>query len=452
MTQRPGFAHRTVSGWISDYSSVPRWEPWPSITLDLRMLADLTEAFEKAQAAGYNGVILWGLLCGRSWSGYLPDTVPAERKALVERVIEAARRRGLKVFMGVGLYSWGFDQIIAEHPELDGGSAHNMCSARPESFSWMRSVLDLVMDGYHPDGLSLQSSDQGRCPCDACQEMSALEYHAIVNDQVAEYVGSRWPGTTIEISTWGMDLSNPDEFRHIERMTAHATILNDFNNSSSRRGREHRRRLAQSLKCAFGTEAGWWVDPPPFWDRLRWFLPFSVRNVPYLRDLLEDGGDAVQRYILPLVNPGAEVGYFFDGMMLADMNRDPLRALGAALDAVFAPRTAGARDALIEVWTSVEDGYLDNSRDGRSPQTVGLTNVHYSGTVPGAALADRPEYLLRMKPAGLAKYASTLAQAQATVAKVRDGLGNRESAARLERCIGLALADVRRVQAWKVLP
>lgn len=452
MDRRTGFTHRTVSGWISDFSSVPRWEPWPSITLDQRLLADLAQAFNEAHTAGYDAVILWGLLCGRSWSSYLPDTVSAERKRLVQTVLAQARQSGLKVLMGMGLYSWGFDEIIAQHPELDGGSPSNMCSSRPEAWEWMRSVLDFVMNECDPDGLSLQSSDQGRCLCDACQELSPLEYHANINDRVASYVSSRWPDKLIEISTWGMDLSNPDELPHVQRMAAHADILNDFNNSSGRRGRQNRRRLIQSLSCAFGTEGGWWVDPPPFWDRLRWFLPISVRNVPYLQELLEDGGDAVQRYILPLVNPGAEVGFLFDGMMLNDIRRDPLATLSEALEIVFEPSNSGARQALIEIWRGVEDAYLDNCREGSTPQTISLTSVHYSGTVPPVPLADRPEYLLRLKPDALAKYRAALEAALSSARQIRPYLGNVAKAALLERTIGLALSDVDRVQAWKLSP
>jgi hypothetical protein len=446
---RACFAYRLVSGWISDYSSVPRWEPWPSITLDGRLMADLSETFAIAQLAGYNGVILWGLLCGRSWRPFLPDTVSVERREQVLAVLEQARSRDLKVFIGLGVYSWGFDEIIAEHLELDGGSPLNMCAARPESWEWMQRVLEFVMDGYHPDGLSLQSSDQGRCPCDACQELSSLEYHAAINERVCAYVKGRWPGTLLQISTWGMDLSDPEALAYIRQMTSCADVLNDYNNSAGRRGREHRRRLISCLSCAYGTEQGWWLDPPPFWDRLRWFLPFSTCNVAYWQELLEDGGNAIERYILPLVNPGAEVGFIFDGLMLQDLRQDALRVLGKALEVVFEPKSAGALEVLISIWQGVQDAYLKGAREGKEPQAIGLNRVHYSGVLPARGLAERPEYLLRLKPEALGRYISALLEAQQSLTRVRGHLGRPDKAVRLERAIGLALSDALGVRSHK---
>lgn len=449
MAERSGFTHRMISGWISDFSSIPRMEPWPSITLDGRMTADLLQCFDAAKAAGYTGIILWGLLAGRSWSPYLPDTVSEARQQQVKQILAEARQRNLKLLMGLGLYSWGFDAIIAEHPELDGGAPNNMCGSRPESWTWMQRVVDYIMDEYDPDGVSMQSSDMGRCPCDACQEMSSLAYHARINDQVAAYIRSRWPDKLIEISTWGMDLGNPADLTHVQHMTAHADVLNDFNNSSARQGRGNRQALIRNLACAFGTEQGWWVDPPPFWQRLKWFLPFSLSNVPYWHDLLSDGGKAVQRYILPLVNPGAEVGFIFDGIMLQDLHREPTAALEEALVQVFEPRTQAARQALAETWQAVENAFLAGIPTSSKLRSIGMNSVHYNGAAPVPALTERPEYLLRMKPERLAAYASALAAGLRTVQQVQSELGNTEKGVRLQRAMHFALADAEWVQGAK---
>ncbi len=34
MSKATSYTHRLVSGWTSDFSSTPLWEPWPSIVLN----------------------------------------------------------------------------------------------------------------------------------------------------------------------------------------------------------------------------------------------------------------------------------------------------------------------------------------------------------------------------------------------------------------------------------
>jgi len=451
MSNPPGFTYRTISGWTSDFSSIPRLEPWPSITLDAQMMQDLSEAFSLAQSAKYTGMILWGLLAGRSWSPFLSQTVDGNRQRMVKTILDEIRKREMQALMGLGLYSWGFDAIIASQPALDGGAPDKMCGSRPEAWEWMRKVVDYIFETFDPDGVSMQSSDQGRCPCDACQEMTSLEYHAAINDQVAGYIRSRWPQKLIEVSTWGMDLGNPADLPYVQKMCAHADILNDFNNSSARHGRSFRKAMIEALPVAFGTEQGWWIDPPPFWDRLKWFLPLSVSNVAYWRELQADGGRAVQRYILPLINPGAEVGYRFDGIMLADLSQDPQKVLASILQEVFEPGSSAALCGLLEVWQGVESGYLDQIPHPEDPRILRSSEIHYTIPAPSYQLANRPEYLLRMKPEGLAKYQAALCQALATVQSIRPELKAKPKALRLEQAIRNALGDIGMVQSWKAL-
>jgi hypothetical protein len=443
------FTHRIISGWIIDFSSIAAVTPWPSIALDQRLTADLLQAFDRAQTAGYTSIILWGLLAGRSWNSSLPDTVSPARKQQVLQIMEEVRRRGMKMIMGLGLYSWGFEEIIAAHPELDGGAPDKMCGSRPESWDWMQRVIDFVFEEYDPDGVSMQSSDQGRCPCDACQEMGSLEYHAKINEKVSAYIRSRWPEKFIHISTWGMDLSNPDEAKYVQQMTQHADALNDVINSAARYGRQNRKALIHSLKCAYGTEQGFWVDPPYFWDKDRWFLPFSLRNVPYWQSLKEDGADAIERYILSLVNPGAEVGFLFDGWMLQDLRRDPIQTLQDALELVFEPRSTAARQGLLDIWQTVENGFIDHLPRPAEARTIHPTNVHYDHPNPADALKNRPEYLMKMKPASRSCFGDSLQGAIQNLVKIRAELGQPLKAAMLERCMRRNLADVESVRAYK---
>ena len=450
MTASP-FPHRTFTGWATDFSSVPLLEPWPSTSLDGRVQTDLHHAFGRAQEAGYNEVILWGLACGRSWSPHLPDTLTSQQAATVRTVISDARAHGLSLFLGVGVYSWGYDRIIAEHPGLDGGSEQAMCVSQPEAWEWVQRILDFMVDQFDPDGFSMQSADQGRCPCDRCAEMSVLEYHSRATAQTAAYLRSRWPSKIIQVSTWGLDLGNPAERDAIVAMARDVDVLNDQANSAARAGSDERRALIQALAntgCSYGTENGWYIDPPPFWCRDRWFLPIALRNVDYYRRLQADGGSAVERYILPLANPGAEVGFIFDGLLLSQSDRDPVSALAQALTAVFDPRPS-ALDALLAMWRTVESAYLDNTSTGRSERAIHLSSVHYSGLLPTERQLLRPEYLLRMTPAGLESYRRALHEAFEMTGKIQHELGRADRAHALRASVGTALADVERISAYR---
>lgn len=425
MSNSSAFTHRLVTGWTSDYSSRPLWEPWPSIVLDKAMMADLSHAIWRAQDAHYTGMILWGLIVGRSWNPFLADTVDDARRRDVLTIMEDVRAAGLDVYLGLGLNSWGFDGVIEANPDVDGGSPQNMCASRPQSWEWMRKVVDFIMSEYDPDGVSMQSSDQGRCGCDSCQEMGALEYHATINDQVAGYIRGRWPHKKIGISTWGMDLGNPAEREHVQRMTRHIDVLNDFNNSAARGGRDNRKTLIGALDCAYGTEQGFWFDPPPFWERDTWFIPFSRSNMPYWQDLKADGGDQIERYILPLVNPGAEVGFLFDGWMLEDLTRDPTKTLAEALQLVFEPQDQASRDGLLELWDSAERAFIGMLPRPGEPRQISSSRIHYTHPNPSRHLATRPEYLQQRKPEKLAAYQLSLQQSAALAATLHPTLNTR---------------------------
>lgn len=435
------FEVRCVPGWISDFSTTARLERWPSISLDHQLMHDLDEAFELAQIAGYTHMTLWGLLSSRRWMPNLEDTADAERRRRVDAVIEAAHRRGLKVLYGVGLYSWGFEAIIEHDPRVDGGSPITMCASRPRAHEWMEAVIDYIFEHVAVDGVAMQSSDQGRCPCDLCSRMSAIEYHAFVNARTTAYVRSRFPGKMVYINTWGMDLSNPDDLPHVTHMAEGADVLLDYNNSSARRDPAYRKTLVSSLDAAFGTLQGWWVDPPPFWDGLKYFIPLTVRNVPYHQGLLADGARAVEHYIQPLNNAGGRVNFLFDGFMLADPTRDPQTTLEDVIDMVYAPKSSAAREVVKDVFRSAEDVFLANNRNGREPQRIVPTAYQYAIREPQYPGFDRPQYLLRMPRAGVQAYCAVLQSGLERLYRERGNFGEARPFETLERCILNTIAD-----------
>ncbi len=188
------FNHRGYLGWITDLASNP--DPsaaWPSMRLDAQLLKDYQESFVAMRRLGFNEISVWGLYVSRAWPVDIASSVTRERGALVEKLIESAHHQGIRVYSGLGVYSWGFDEIIRAHPKLSRGNANAMCASEAESWRWMQKVLDFVFQRFEIDGVSLQSADQGRCRCEQCKAFTDAEYHALLNVRVSEYIRSRWP-------------------------------------------------------------------------------------------------------------------------------------------------------------------------------------------------------------------------------------------------------------------
>ena len=130
------FRHRGYLGWITDLASEPdRSAAWPSMRLDAQLLKDYQESFAMMQRLGFNEISVWGLYVSRAWPVDIASSVTRERGALVEKLIDAAHRQGVRVYSGLGVYSWGFDEIIRAHPKLSRGNANAMCASEAESLA-----------------------------------------------------------------------------------------------------------------------------------------------------------------------------------------------------------------------------------------------------------------------------------------------------------------------------
>jgi hypothetical protein len=128
---------------------------------------------------------------------------------LVERLIASAHEHRIRVYSGLGVYSWGFEEIIRANPKLTRGNSQAMCASEPESWNWMQKVVAFVFERFEIDGVSMQSADQGRCQCDQCRAFTDAEYHALLNVRVADYIRSRWPKKTVAVNSWGMKFEEP---------------------------------------------------------------------------------------------------------------------------------------------------------------------------------------------------------------------------------------------------
>jgi hypothetical protein len=190
----PRFDHRGYLGWITDLATdADTRAPWPSMRLDERLFKDYRQTFALMRQIGFNEISVWGLYVSRAWPVDIRSAVSPDRGALVEKLIASAHENGIRAYSGLGVYSWGFEEIIRANPKLSRGNPQAMCASEPQSWAWMQKVVDFVFERFPIDGVSMQSADQGRCRCDQCRTFTDAEYHALLNVRVADYIGAAGP-------------------------------------------------------------------------------------------------------------------------------------------------------------------------------------------------------------------------------------------------------------------
>ena len=433
-----GFEHRALVGWISEFSSRPLHEPWPVIKLDDEMMSDFYEIFDLCKQAGFDKMVIWGLFVSRRWPVPLAQAVDAQRRRRIQELLDAAHERGIQILSGLGVYSWGFEEIIEKFPQVSKGSPRVMCASVPESEKWMQQVVDFVLSDFDLDGVQMQSADQNRCQCSECQKLGEVEYHAMLNDNTAQYIRSKWRDKIITVNNWGLSFANPDDMPNLQRMTKAVDILIDYNNSAH----SYRKQLIGNLDCAYGTLAGVSVGPPQRWERTKWLLPTTTTNVPYLRTLHDDGGRAVEQFTVALSNPGGEVTLRFSGKLLSDVNRSPDAILREAIEECFEPKDSATTDGLMEVFQRAENGFFSNS--GRNYGSVGLFYID-GGLFPGEQ-GDRETYLLRMSVDDLNNYEREMQTALGQLEQIRSGIGKMNKWEYIRQSLNTVLSDIKRLR------
>lgn len=367
----PAFEHRMLLGWINDVSTQPRaGGRWPIIDVDDQLLRDYAELFAVARDWGYNGITIWGLYVDHAWPVNLADCIVPARRKIIDRILAAARDCGITVYSGLGVYTWGFEQIIRAHPEVarnegrrcwgrfvaDNGVA--MCYHQPAAREWMQRIIDFTVREMGVEGLGLQSADQGRCYCAQCRELGDMEYHALVIAETAAYTRQRLPQVKLSFSGWGVNLNRDEDLPHLQAMGRDLDFMTDVSDSAARRGGDYRRRLAEQLPCALGSLGQTVVVPPQRWVRDRWFLPHAELTGRRIAELAADGGRAFEFFAGPLANPQFDLMTRFVGRLLSKPREPVEPALAGAVDAVLQPGTATVRDGLVRWLLDVERAYF----------------------------------------------------------------------------------------------
>jgi len=403
--------------------------------LDERLLQDYRRTFELMQRLGFNEIVIWGFYVANAWPVDIRSAVTPERGRRVEQLIHLAHQRGLKVLSGLGVYSWGFERIIRANPKLNRGNSNAMCASEPESWEWMRRVVDFVFKRFDIDGVSMQSADLGRCKCERCAAFNDAEYHAVLNVRTAEYIRSRWPKKIIGVSSWGMNFGNPANRASLLKMAKALDYLVDFNNSSRHGGPAYRRDLIPALPCDFGTLGGLQVEPPQHWARDRWFLPTCRRINEHLRQLAADGGRACEFFFHILANPSSELTFHVAGRTLADPRVTTEKALAAAIDELYRPKSNSARDDLARLILEAEEAYFQPI-DPAECGTLSLEPLVGDKAGPPIYLTQRLNATQR------ADYARRLRAIKEEADNLRAEVGDAQRMENVARCLENGIKDL----------
>jgi hypothetical protein len=455
-----GFRHRTAFGcWINDMRNqgMPG-ASWPHADLDEQAVQDITGCLELQSRAGFNEFDVFGLLVSYSWPLDLRSAVSEERRRRVKRILQAAHERGIKVLCGLGVYSWGFDEIIANDPAVRGPNPHAMCGSREESWQWMARVVDYILAEFDVDGFHLESSDLGRCTCAKCARQGDVQYHSGLNSRTAAYVRSKWPDKILQVNMcgyiqpWGLKVA-PDELQYLLELGRHLDFLIDPGHSGFFMSEAMQRDFTREAACAFGTSGGIWVYPPQPWGRQRWFLPYTMGTGRHIKQLYQRGGRAIEYYMGPTINPGVEVNIAFGGRLLADPQRSGYEVLAEVLEELYRPGTPAALEKLVQIVQRAESAYFDNwtpvvqaPRD--PPGELHLTTLYSAALGIGSADVHAPLYLFgargtgMMTAGGRAAYRGELQGLLKEAAALEGRCDDGGRLARMQACMGGALADI----------
>ena len=443
------FDYRLLLGWINDNSTRPlAGSRWPITTVDEQTVQDYLPFLRTARDYGYNGITLWGLYASHAWAVPLIDSLPAARRRLIDRILNAANKLGIQVLYGLGVYSWGFEEIIRRDPSTarnEGRMAWGafqpangvaMCYHSESARRWMRAIVDLCVKEVGTQGFGFQSGDLGRCYCSQCRSLSDTEYHSRVIDETAGYIKRRHPKQILGLSAWGVDLGAGAGA--LQPLTHHLDFLTDVTDQSARKGRDYRRSLTSALPCAIGSLGGAVIVPPQRWPRDRWFLPHAAMTAASIRSLHEDGGRAFEFFMGPLANPQFNLMTRFVGLLLGNPAQSCEQALSTVVEHLYAPANAGVRGGIVHWLIDVERAYMSRVGD--------ISSGEFDFEPLKGETAGEPIYLTRLSPAALDAYRIDLERLAGELPAFQAECRRPAELQLIGRCIGNVLQDVRQVR------
>jgi hypothetical protein len=428
------FRYRVTDGWLRDLASQPTpRDAWPSIGWDEQVAQDQVAFLDAQEQLGVDCNVVWGLFVDRAWPVPFQNIISEERAGRLRGFVEAAGARKVRVMSGLGVYSWGFEEVIRKVPEVGGGgSVQAMCLQSSAAWDWMRRVMDFLMEPrWGLGGVSMQSADQGRCGCEKCARIPAAQYHAEALIRCAQYIRAARPDWVIGQAAWGLNLDAPEDIGVLEEISKHVDYMVEVQERTARAGR--RREIVGRLRCAFGSVGGVFIEPPQHWERLRWFVPCGLSSAKALAALWNDGGRACEYFYRPFANPGEEVSWRTAAAILSAPQMAPEKALRNAIAAVYAP-DADALDVLAGAYAAAEAAYFSRSTFQLGDGSLSLEPLVSDSVGP-------PVYLTKSFPReALADYAGELRAIAKSIAPLK--VGRPERLRDTLTCIDGTLRDI----------
>jgi len=432
------FKYRVSVGWLRDLASEPTPnDSWPCIRWDETLLRDQLAFLATEAEWGLNHDCVWGLFRSRDWPVPFENVIDPARAGMLKTYVEAAHGHGVKIMAGLGVYSWGFEEVIRKVPEVTAGgnNPQAMCLQSTAAWDWMRRVIDFHLDPvWGLDGVSLQSADQGRCECEKCKRLSPAEYHAEILVRTADYIRAARPEWTIGQASWGLRVDDPQEFEHLKRIAAAVDYMVEVKELSASRGR--RSEIIHQLGCAFGSLGGVLMEPPQHWDRLRWFVPCGLGSAGALGRLAAEGGSACEYFYRPFANPSEEVAWRTGARVLSAPRISPEKALADSVAAVYQAEGV-CLASLCDLYTRGENAYFSRVEFKPGDGDIMLEPLIWK---ENPAAPGPPVYLERMSASSRAEYAVELRGLRQEFSLLKPGRSDR--LAQTLVCIDGTLADI----------
>lgn len=376
------FRYRIGFGtWVNDMRPEPLpLDQWPSPRFDDLTVEGLFRTLDTMAAAGYQYLDAFGL-----WgtNDYPPDIVSAfadrERNRRVERVLQAARARGIEMVLPLGVFTWGYGRIIRDDPAVRGlddrgqPHPHAMCGARDRAWGYLERLIDTFFARHDFAAVHLESADLGYCACPECAGRDgSVAYNARLNQRAAQYIKSRWPACLVYVcpinwAPWGLGASGQQRTFTAEQMQAVRALSQhiDLFMDQGHRGRFIDDCGIAELACAYGTSGGLWAYHGCRMDRLSYLLPYPTRAARHLAEHHRLGARGALVYQGPMVNPAVELNSTVAGLAMQDVRRDPAELIGEAIDQLYRPVTQAAADSLAALFASLEEAYFGAWDAGR---------------------------------------------------------------------------------------